>query len=167
MGLLKSLNAVFNGVYAMSQDVPGLVETSSNLASVKRDSENIITVTTSQRSAIVSARENVSQAVGDAFELGGAKVRRSGGYPGWKPNPSSEILKVASDVYRDLFGEEIRVKAIHAGLECGIIQANVSGLDCISCGPNMKNLHSPEETLHVESFGEYACAICTLVAESK
>ncbi len=154
-GLLKSLNAVFNGVYAMSQDVPGLVETSSNLASVKRNSENVITVTASQRSAIVSARENVSQAVGDAFELGGANVRRSGGYPGWKPNPSSEILKVASDVYRDLFGEEIRVKAIHAGLECGLFLEKAPRLDMISFGPTMRGVHSPDEKLNIPSVAKF------------
>ena len=155
MGLLKSLNAVFNGVYAMSQDVPGLVETSSNLASVKRNSENVITVTTSQRSAIVSARENVSQAVGDAFELGGAKVTRSGGYPGWKPNPSSEVLKVAADVYRDLFGAEIKVKAIHAGLECGLFLEKAPRLDMISFGPTMRGVQSPDEKLNIPSVEKF------------
>lgn len=154
-GLLKSLNAVFNGVYAMSQDVEGLVETSSNLASVKRNSENVITVTTSQRSAIVSARENVSQVVGDAFELGGAKVVRSGGYPGWKPNPSSEILKVAADVYRDLFGGEIKVKAIHAGLECGLFLEKAPRLDMISFGPTMRGVHSPDEKLDIPSVEKF------------
>lgn len=153
-GLLKSLNAVFNGVYAMSQDVPGLVETSSNLASVKMN-ENTISVVTSQRSAIVSAREDVSQAVGAAFQLGGAKVRRSGGYPGWKPNPQSEILKVAGDVYREIFGEEIKIKAIHAGLECGLFLEKAPRLDMISFGPTMRGVHSPDEKLNIPSVGRF------------
>ena len=155
LGLLKSLNAVFNGVYAMSQDVPGLVETSSNLASVKMNGESSISVVTSQRSAIVSAREDVSQAVGAAFELGGAKVRRSGGYPGWKPNPQSEILKVAGDVYRELYGEEIKIKAIHAGLECGLFLEKAPRLDMISFGPTMRGVHSPDEKLNIPSVERF------------
>jgi dipeptidase D len=155
LGLLKSLNAVFNGVYAMSQDVPGLVETSSNLASVKMNGESSISVVTSQRSAIVSAREDVSQAVGAAFELSGAKVRRSGGYPGWKPNPQSEILKVAGDVYRELYGEEIKIKAIHAGLECGLFLEKAPRLDMISFGPTMRGVHSPDEKLNIPSVERF------------
>ena len=153
--LLKSLHAVFNGVFAMSQDIPGLVETSSNLASVKKSSENMITITTSQRSAIVSARENVATTVASAFELGGASVKHSGGYPGWKPNPRSEILKIAGDVYRDLFGKEIKIKAIHAGLECGIFLEKAPHLDTISFGPTMRGVHSPDEKLNIPSVGKF------------
>lgn len=149
--LLKSLNAAFNGVFAMSGDMPGLVETSSNLASVKRTSENVITVVTSQRSSVESARNAVSDVVRAAFELGGAKVECNGGYPGWKPNVKSEILKVACDTYREIFGQEARIRAIHAGLECGLFLEKAPGLDMISFGPTMRGVHSPDERLNIPS----------------
>ena len=153
--LLRSLHSVFNGVFAMSQDVPGLVETSSNLASVKRTSDNTITVTTSQRSSIESARDNVSSAVRAAFELGGATVTTKGQYPGWKPNMKSEILKVACDTYKQLFGEDAKIKAIHAGLECGLFLEKAPHLDMISFGPTMRGVHSPDERLDIASTGRW------------
>ncbi len=149
--LLGALHAVFNGVFAMSQDVPGLVETSSNLASVKRTADNVITVTTSQRSSIESARDNVSSVVRTAFELGGANVTTKGQYPGWKPNMKSEILKVACDTYKQLFGADAKIKAIHAGLECGLFLEKAPHLDMISFGPTMRGVHSPDERLDIAS----------------
>ena len=149
--LLRSLHSVFNGVFAMSQDVPGLVETSSNLASVKRTGDNTLLVTTSPRSSIESARDNVSSAVRAAFELGGANVTTKGQYPGWKPNMKSEILKVACDTYKQLFGEDAKIKAIHAGLECGLFLEKAPHLDMISFGPTMRGVHSPDERLHIAS----------------
>ena len=149
--LLRSLHSVFNGVFAMSQDVPGLVETSSNLASVKRTGDNTIMVTTSQRSSIESARDNVSSVVRTAFELGGATVTTKGQYPGWKPNMKSEILKVACDTYKELFGAEAKIKAIHAGLECGLFLEKAPHLDMISFGPTMRGVHSPDERLDIAS----------------
>ena len=149
--LLRSLHSVFNGVFAMSQDVPGLVETSSNLASVKRTGDNTLLVTTSQRSSIESARDNVSSVVRAAFELGGANVITKGHYPGWKPNMKSEILKVACDTYKQLFGEDAKIKAIHAGLECGLFLEKAPHLDMISFGPTMRGVHSPDERLHIAS----------------
>ncbi len=149
--LLKSVNAVFNGVFAMSQDMPGLVETSSNLASIKRTADNVITIVTSQRSSIESARDNVSSCVRSAFELGGAVVETNDGYPGWKPNVNSEILKVACDTYREMFGKEAKVKAIHAGLECGLFLEKAPNLDMISFGPTMLGVHSPDERLNIPS----------------
>lgn len=153
--LLKSLQAVFNGVYAMSEDMPGLVETSSNLASVKRVAENAILVTASQRSSVESARDNVSDTVRAAFELGGATVMTRGQYPGWKPNVKSDILKVACDTYRELFGSEAKIKAIHAGLECGLFLEKAPGLDMISFGPTMRGVHSPDERLDIASTGRW------------
>lgn len=150
-GLLKSVHAVFNGVYAMSQDVPGLVETSSNLASVRKVDDNIITITTSQRSSIESARDDVSDAVRAAFELGGAKVLTKGHYPGWKPNMNSQIMKVACEQYSKLFGGEAKIKAIHAGLECGLFLEKAPHLDMISFGPTMRGVHSPDERLNIPS----------------
>lgn len=148
---LSSMNAVFNGVYAMSQDVPGLVETSSNLASVKRTADNVLLVTTSQRSSIESSRDAVSDSVRAAFELAGATVTTKGQYPGWKPNTKSEILKVACDTFKELFGSDAKIKAIHAGLECGLFLEKAPHLDMISFGPTMRGVHSPDERLDIAS----------------
>ena len=148
---LSSMNAVFNGVYAMSQDVPGLVETSSNLASVKRTADNVLLVTTSQRSSIESSRDAVSASVRAAFELAGATVTTKGQYPGWKPNTKSEILKVACDTFKELFGSDTKIKAIHAGLECGLFLEKAPHLDMISFGPTMRGVHSPDERLDIAS----------------
>lgn len=149
--LLKSLQAVFNGVFAMSSDMPGLVETSSNLASVKRTADDTLLVTASQRSSILSARDNVSDTVRAAFELAGATVVTKGKYPGWKPNVKSDILKVACDTYKELFGHDATIKAIHAGLECGLFLEKAPHLDMISFGPTMRGVHSPDERLHIAS----------------
>ncbi|MBQ2778617.1 MAG: aminoacyl-histidine dipeptidase [Bacteroidaceae bacterium] len=159
--LLKSLHAVFNGVFAMSKDVPGLVETSSNLASVRR-TDNMIKVTTSQRSSIESSRDDVSDTVRMAFELAGATVTTKGHYPGWKPNVNSEILKVACEQYSRLFGGEAKIKAIHAGLECGLFLEKAPHLDMISFGPTMRGVHSPDEKLNIpstERFWQHLVAI--------
>ena len=153
--LLRAVCAVFNGVFAMSQDVPGLVETSSNLASIKRTADDTLLITTSQRSSIESARDFVSYSVRAAFELAGAKVTTKGQYPGWKPNMKSEILKVACDTYRQLFGDEAKIKAIHAGLECGLFLEKAPHLDMISFGPTMRGVHSPDERLHIASTGRW------------
>ena len=153
-GLLMSINAVFNGVFAMSQDVPGLVETSSNLASVRMN-DNTISIVTSQRSSIESARDNVSHSVRSAFELGGAKVVSKGHYPGWKPNMNSQIMKVACEQYTALFGGEAKIKAIHAGLECGLFLEKAPHLDMISFGPTMRGVHSPDERLSISSTARF------------
>ncbi len=149
--LLKAIKSVFNGVFAMSFDMPGLVETSSNLASIKRTSDNVLTVTASQRSSVESAKKDVSATVRAAFELGGAIVTTSGGYPGWKPNVKSEILKVACDTYKNIFGADARIRAIHAGLECGLFLEKAPNLDMISFGPTMRGVHSPDERLNIPS----------------
>ena len=152
--LLKSVYAVFNGVFAMSQDIPNFVETSSNLASIKQKDGKILLVT-SQRSSILSARKNVSKVVRSAFELGGAKVITAEGYPGWKPNADSEVLKVAVDSYKRLFGEEPKVKAIHAGLECGLFLEKYPRLDMVSFGPTLRGVHSPDERMLIPTVEKY------------
>ena len=151
---LLSLYAVHNGVYAMSQDIPGLVETSSNLASVKQ-ADGSIKVVTSQRSSILSSRVDMSQIVGAAFELGGATVETGDGYPGWKPNPSSEILQVAVESYKRLFGTEPKVKAIHAGLECGLFLEKYPSLDMVSFGPTLRGVHSPDERMLIPTVDKF------------
>jgi dipeptidase D len=161
--LLLSLQAVFNGVYAMSADMPGLVETSSNLASVKRVADDTLLVTTSQRSSVESARDNLSDTIRAAFELGGANVVTKGHYPGWKPNVKSAILGVACDTYKELFGADAKVKAIHAGLECGLFLEKAPHLDMISFGPTMRGVHSPDERLDIASTERWWCHLVALL----
>ena len=152
--LLKAVYAVHNGVYAMSQDIPGLVETSSNLASVKQ-ADRKIKIVTSQRSAILSSRKDMSEMIRSAFMLGGAEVTTGEGYPGWKPNPSSPILKVAVDSYKKLFGVEPKVKAIHAGLECGLFLEKYPSLDMVSFGPTLRGVHSPDERMLIPTVDKF------------
>ena len=152
--LLKSLYAVHHGVYAWSQDMPGLVETSSNLASIKMI-DGKIKIVTSQRSSILSSRKDMSEVVRSAFLLGGADVKTDDGYPGWKPNPASPILKVAIESYKRLFGVEPKVKAIHAGLECGLFLEKYPHLDMFSTGPTLRGVHSPDERMHIPAVEKF------------
>ena len=108
-------------------------------------------VTTSQRSSIGSARENMSTTVRATFELAGAKATTNEGYPGWKMNPNSEILKIATESYKRLFGKEPKILAIHAGLECGLFSEKYPHLDMISVGPTLRGVHSPDERLYIPS----------------
>lgn len=153
--LIKSLYAVHHGILAMSQDIPGLVETSSNLASVKMTEGNIIKVATSQRGSIRSSCKDMVNMVKAAFELGGAITKVGEGYPGWKPNPSSPVLKVAVDAYKRLFGIEPKVKAIHAGLECGLFLEKYPSLDMVSFGPTLRGVHSPDERMLIPSVDKF------------
>lgn len=144
--MLLSLHAVYNGVFAVSQDLDWLVETSTNLASIRLEGDHV-TVTTSQRSSIGSACINMASVVRAAFELGGAKVLTNEGYPGWKLNPNSEIVKIAKESYVSLFGKEPKILAIHAGLECGLFSEKYPHLDMVSFGPTLRGVHSPDERL--------------------
>lgn len=151
---LKAMEGVFNGVYAMSQDIEGLVETSSNLAAIKM-LPGRIQVDSSQRSSILSARKDVSDCLKATLELAGAKVDVGDGYPGWKPNTHSEILEVALDTYRKLFGKEAKAKAIHAGLECGLFLEKNPSLDMISFGPTLRGVHSPDERMLIPTVEKF------------
>lgn len=144
--LILALNAVDNGVYEMSIDLPGLVETSSNLASVHLV-DGRVNVVTSQRSSIDSQRRGMSIAISAALQLAGFKTVTAEGYPGWKPNADSTLLKITVDAYKQLFGKEPRVRAIHAGLECGLFSEKYPGLDMVSFGPTLRGVHSPDECL--------------------
>lgn len=144
--MLLSLRVVHNGVFAMSQDLDWLVETSSNLASIRKQDGKII-VTTSQRSSLQEARENISATVRAAFILGGARVETNEGYPGWKMNPNSLMLTITKESYERLFHQEPKILAIHAGLECGLFSEKYPGLDMVSFGPTLRGLHSPDERL--------------------
>jgi len=153
--LLQSLYACPHGVIAMSMDMPGLVETSTNLASVKMKGKNKIEITTSQRSSVESAKADIVNMVECALALSGAEVKHSNGYPGWKPNPKSPILEVSTNVYKKLFKKEAKVKAIHAGLECGLFLEKYPELDMISIGPTMRGVHSPDEKLEIPSVEKF------------
>ena len=149
--LIRTLYACPHGVMGMSHSLEGLVETSTNLASVKMKEGNVISIETSQRSSTESLKEDVGNMLLALFELAGARTEVRDGYPGWAPNPDSEILKVAESTYRELFGKEPKVKAIHAGLECGLFLAKYPYLDMVSFGPTMRDVHSPAERMEVQT----------------
>lgn len=154
-GLVYSLVGVPNGVIAMSFAVPGLVETSTNLASVKFVEGNRIVVTSSQRSSVESAKTYVMQMVESVFALAGADVAHSDGYPGWAPDPQSKLLKVTVDAYERLFATEPKVRAIHAGLECGLFLEKYPGLEMVSFGPTLRGVHSPDERLEIATVPKF------------
>ena len=153
--LLQSLYACPHGVYAMSQDIPGLVETSTNLASIKMKPGNVIRIETSQRSSTASSKQDIANMVRTVFDMGGAKVSFGDGYPGWKPNPHSEILEIAVESYKRLFGVDAKVKAIHAGLECGLFLDKYPSLDMISFGPTLQGVHSPDERMLIPTVDKF------------
>ena len=159
--LFHTIAGLPHGVIKMSADIPGLVETSTNVAVIHTDKRSI-SLATSQRSSVASEIDEICQTVSSIFTLGGAKAKTSDGYPGWKPNLNSDILKVATSTYQSLFGKEPAVKAIHAGLECGIIGERYPGMDMVSLGPTLEGVHSPDERIHIDSvekFWKYLLAI--------
>ncbi len=160
--LIYALEACPHGVVDMSRDMPGLVETSTNLASVKMKENNQIQVATSQRSSVESKKYDIAYTVESVFSLAGASVSHGDGYPGWKPNLKSHIMNVGIKTYEDLYGITPKIKAIHAGLECGLFLKKYPGLDMISFGPTMTGVHSPDERLNipaVEKFYNHLLAI--------
>lgn len=152
--LIHALNACPHGVQRMSRSMPGLVETSTNLASVK-EIRNKIVVATSQRSSVDSAKYDIAGQVRSVFYLAGARTEHSTGYPGWEPKPNSPLVQHVSSKYRSLFGKEPIVRAIHAGLECGLFLEKYPGLDMISFGPTIKGVHSPDERVNINSVKNF------------
>ena len=138
----------------MSQDIQGLVETSSNLAAVKMDDEKI-TILTSQRSSTESEKTFMADKVEAAFLLAGAEVSHSDPYPGWAPNMDSNILKESVESYKRLFGTDPEVKAIHAGLECGLFLEKYPSLDMVSFGPTLRGVHSPDERMLIPTVDKF------------
>lgn len=153
--LINALVGVPNGVIAMSAAVAGLVETSTNLASVKFTGDNRITVTSSQRSSTESAKRYVMQSVDSVFTLAGAVVEHSDGYPGWTPDPQSQLLKTTVGCYERLFGKEPKVRAIHAGLECGLFLEKYPSLEMVSFGPTLRGVHSPDERIEISTVDKF------------
>ena len=153
--LLNSLYACPDGIIAMSRTMKGLVETSTNLASVKFESKDDIKITTSQRSSLESSKNNIANAVRSVFNMVNAKVEHINGYPGWNPNMKSEILQITKNSFKKLFGTNAKVKAIHAGLECGLFLDKYKDLDIISFGPTIKGAHSPDERVDILSTKKF------------
>ena len=149
--LIHAMLACPHGVVAMSHDMEGLVETSTNLASIKMKDGNKIVIGTSQRSSVELAKNAIADQVAASFLLVGAKVEHGEGYPGWAPDPNSKILKIAQETYRKLFGKEAKVMAIHAGLECGLFLEKYPYLEMISFGPTLRDVHSPGERIKIET----------------
>jgi len=152
--LTRAIFACPNGVIRMSDAMPGLVETSNNLASV--DTENgTIVIKNLLRSSVDSAKDALGHAVSGVFELAGADVVLEGAYPGWKPNMDSAILKSCREMYQDMYGNIPEIKAIHAGLECGLLGAVYPNWDMISFGPTIRYPHSPDEKVNIASVKKF------------
>lgn len=169
LNMVKAVYACPNGVERMSDAMPGLVETSNNLAIVK-SGEGKIEISCLMRSSVDSAKDILAAAIASTFELAGAEVSLSGGYPGWKPNMDSDILKTMKVVYKNLYGVEPEVKAIHAGLECGILGGAYPNWDMISCGPTIRSPHSPDERVNiptVEKWWNYIVEVLKNAPEKK
>lgn len=152
--VLDVVVALPHGVVAMSNDIPGLVETSTNIAAVKCDGSEV-RVLTSSRSSVASAMEWIRAKIEAVATLAGAEVHSRDGYPGWKPNLDSRLLTIVSAVHARVLGFEPRVEAIHAGLECGLIGEMVPGMDMISFGPTIEFPHSPGERVKIDTVGHF------------
>jgi len=152
--IFQTIMALPHGVLKMSADISWLVETSTNVAVINTTSKAIV-LATSQRSSVASELTEATETVSTIFELGGATVDPTDGYPGWKPNLDSPILKLAKKTYMSLYGKEPDVKAVHAGLECGILGERYPGMDMISFGPTLEGVHSPEEKIYIDSVEKY------------
>ncbi len=149
------LHALPHGIMSMSPDIPDLVETSTNLATVFTKDDKL-RIGTSQRSSIDAAKLNISEMVKSAFKLGEVdEILDADSYPGWQPNMDSEILKLGKEVFKDKFGQEPEIKAIHAGLECGILQDKYPGLDMVSFGPTIEGAHSPDERVNIDDVERF------------
>lgn len=152
--LLRLLDVLPHGVLAMSRDIAGLVETSSNVASV-RTADSVATIVTSSRSSLTSARDAVLQSISSAGALAGARTRRSDGYPGWKPRMDSPLLKAVEGVFAEIWERAPEVTAVHAGLECGLLLEKVPEMDIVSFGPQIEGAHSPDERVNTASVQRF------------
>ena len=160
--LINTIYAIHNGVFRMSNEMEGLVETSNNLARIIVKDEEI-TILCLTRSSVESSKFDLSNTIKSAFELAGYQVTLSGSYPGWKPNVDSPILNVLSSTYEKLFGNKADVVACHAGLECGILGTNYPDMDMISFGPTIQGAHSPDERANIESSQKFWKFLLTIL----
>jgi dipeptidase D len=162
--VLDALLACPHGVLAMSRAVPGLVETSNNLAVATTEGDTV-KVTTSSRSSVMPSLKATTEQIAAALRLGGAQVEQRDGYPGWKPNPASPVLNTALKVFEREFGKKPAVKAIHAGLECGLIGEKYPGMDMVSMGPQIESPHSPDERVQISTVGRFYTFLKATLAE--
>jgi dipeptidase D len=153
--LTEAIECCPHGVIAWSEDIKGLVETSTNLASVKFTDNNTVVIVTTQRSSVESGKHETSEMVVRCLNKANAVIKKSDGYPGWKPDMTSEILMLTRKSYKNLFGKEPIMTAIHAGLECGLIRERIKGIDMISFGPTIKGAHTPEEMIEISSVRKF------------
>jgi dipeptidase D len=153
--LLSLLTCCPHGALVWSREMEDLVETSTNLASVKFTDDNTVKIVTTQRSSIDSSKKDVATMVTTCLRLAGARVEHSPGYPGWKANMNSRILKITRSSYKKLYGREPAVRAIHAGLECGLIFEKFKGIDMISFGPTIRGAHTPDEKIEIRTAGMF------------
>ncbi|MGV8134261.1 MAG: aminoacyl-histidine dipeptidase [Mangrovibacterium sp.] len=153
--LINLIHGCPHGVLEMSPRMKDMVETSTNLASVKLIDDSKVMITTSQRSELESRKQYAAETVHAVFELAGAKITHSDGYPGWTPNPDSAIVRLTADSYRRLFGHQPLIRSIHAGLECGLFLEKYPDLDMVSFGPTIKNAHSPDERVSIDTVGKF------------
>jgi len=170
LAVIRAIYSAPHGVVSMSRELEGLVETSTNLASVKMADDNKIVVTTSQRSSVESRKYDIANQVEAHFALAGAEVVHGEGYPGWQPNMDSTIMKIAREAYEELYGVTPAVKGIHAGLECGLFLTKYPWLDMVSFGPTLRGVHSPSEKMHipaVDRFWHHLTRILEKVADLK
>tara|TARA_R110002051_G_scaffold8755_1_gene35964 strand:- start:61005 stop:62450 length:1446 start_codon:yes stop_codon:yes gene_type:complete len=164
--LVKAVYAAQNGVYAMSGAIDDLVETSNNIAIVKVD-KGEITIGSLTRSSVDTAKLDLANSLRSVFELSGFDVKFSGSYPGWNPNPNSEILSIAKATYINLFNEQPRVVACHAGLECGILGQNYPEVDMVSFGPTILGAHSPDERVSISSVQKFWKLLLEILKNTK
>ena len=162
--VLRLISSLPHGVQAMSYDIPGLVETSNNVATVKGSNGSLV-ITTSSRSSVDAELDALRRRIRATGELAGADVDVRPAYPGWKPNMESEVLEVVKKVHARELGSEPEVAAIHAGLECGIIGKKIPGMDMISFGPVIEAPHSPDERVHIDSVGRFYRLLTATLAE--
>ncbi len=154
MRLTRAVCGCPNGVVTMSMSMPGLVQTSTNLARVVSDG-SLIKLQALMRSSVNTEKDALAGSLSSVFELAGAHVELSGGYDGWRPNMNSPILKTMQEVYKKLYGKTPEIAAVHAGLECGIIGGKYPMMDMISFGPTIRFPHSPDEKVNIESVGKF------------
>ena len=165
--IIYGLYGLPHGVLAMSQEIPGFVETSTNLASIKMAEKGVVTVCTSQRSSINSAKLNAAGRIEAILRLAGAEVEHETDYPGWQPKLDSRIMRESVESYKRLFGKEPIVRAIHAGLECGILIDKFPKLDIISFGPTIKGAHAPGEKLEIATVDKFWILLLDILKKLK
>ena len=154
---MRFINAVYatpNGVIRMSDDMEGMIETSTNLAIITAKNGKI-SIAALMRSAVESAKDDLAEMMSSVYELAGATYSLDGGYPGWKPNPDSEILTEMQGIYKNLYGKIPKIMAIHAGLECGLLGSGYTNWDMSSFGPTIRYPHSPDEKVNIETVGKF------------